>query len=221
MKRLAPLLAALFFALAGSAWAHGFSAGGALLRAGAQFAKVADVQPSCPAGVPVQTITVVNQANVRPSVLGRIERDVASQSVQVCRHWGTPLVRFGSGGWKLYLAYSNISACDTETGDQGCHAYDANGVPFAAVDTWGGTWQVGQGTDWSAAFDHEIVEMVTDEDANPAGEVVDPVNNDVYQVDDGSMMSDFVYPSYFQPGASGPYDLEGEVHAPLSDPSGD
>ena len=58
---------------------------------------------ACPGGSPSQTITVVNQANVRPATLTRVERAVSAQSLQVHAAWGTPCARFAPGGWKLYL----------------------------------------------------------------------------------------------------------------------
>src|SRR5438552_2007786 len=81
---------------------------------------------SCPAGAPTQSITVVNQAKVQPRVLARVERAVAAQSLQVRAAWGTPCLRFGAGGWRLYL----------KVGGAQPHAdHDFYGQPYALVWT--------------------------------------------------------------------------------------
>jgi hypothetical protein len=45
---------------------------------------------SCPTGVPVQTITVVNRANVRPRALEKVELAVTDQSMQFAQRGERP-----------------------------------------------------------------------------------------------------------------------------------
>lgn len=188
------LFGAISLVLCGTAHAQarGFSAGGALLRAGAltQVEAQAATEPSCPAGVPVQTITVVNQANVRPSALAKVENAIVAQSLQLRTAWGTPCVQFERGGWPLYL--STDGASDHVTG------------PVIDVPTGGLSYLA-----WSSTFSHEVVEALVDP-ATTLGymretdgvwsgsnlEVADPVQERAYRLD-GVYVSDFVLPAYF------------------------
>lgn len=178
-----------------------------------------------PAVASAQTLTVVNQANVRPWVLARVEQAVQYQANSaVHAHWGSPKIGFGAGGWKVYLKYGN-SGCDSGTG--GCHwpgpgpwTCDANGCvaaggfhPYAIVSTQGQAWSDGIAPNWTEDFDHEVIEMVTDPTLG-GYEICDPTNG-YYEADNGVFLSDFVFPSYFHPGAAGPYDLLHEIHHPL------
>src|SRR5437016_8639787 len=105
---------------------------------------------SCPTGAPVQTITVVNQANVRPAALALVENAVVAQSLQVRAAWGTPCVAFGPGGWKLYL---KTGAAGQPWGEH----FSSRGLPYLLVWTGALTWQ-----GWSMDFSHEVVETLVD-----------------------------------------------------------
>jgi hypothetical protein len=89
---------------------------------------------ACPAGTPVQTITVVNQANVRPAALALVENAVVAQSLQVRAAWGTPCVVFGPGGWKLYLKTG-------ATGEPWGEHFSNRGLPYLLV--WTGALRSG------------------------------------------------------------------------------
>ena len=194
MPRRVLLLGAILLAgLGGTAQAHGFPAGTALLRASA---RVAAADPaSCPAGVPVQVITVVNQANVRPFALAKVERATVDQSLQLRAAWGTPCVQFAPDGWLLYLKVGGSEA-------HGVH--DFYGQPYALVWTSGATID-----GWSRDFSHEVVEMLEDPTGNVRylrdgstwqREIADPVNFLGYRLD-GVYVADFVLPAWFA-GAS-------------------
>ena len=191
----------------------------------------------CPAGVPVQTITIVNDAHVRPFALARVENAVTAQSMQLRAAWGTPCVQWGPGGWLLYL----------KTGDaqHGVHLF--YGEPYALVWTGGDTVE-----SWSRDFSHETLEMLADpttgryvyrDAVGQMLEVADPVEWDGYRLD-GVYVSDFVLPSWFAgattgtptcvgmtcsfPGpelapadAAGPYDQMGLLSAPWETDSTD
>ena len=103
---------------------------------------------ACPGGSPSQTITVVNQANVRPATLTRVERAVSAQSLQVHAAWGTPCARFAPGGWKLYLKIG---------GPEPRGEHDYYGQPYALVWTGGGRVE-----SWSRDVSHEVIEMLED-----------------------------------------------------------
>jgi hypothetical protein len=146
---------------------------------------------SCPAGVPVQTLTVINQANARPFALARVENAIVAQSLQLRAAWGTPCVQFGPGGWPIYL----------KTGfgpDLGLHAF--SGGPYAIVWTSAGTYVA-----WSQPFSHEVAEMLVDpttqvdytfDGSSSMLEIADPVEDIAYRLK-GVWVSDFVLPAYF------------------------
>lgn len=190
------LLAAILLGLSGSgtASAHGFSAGGALAHARV-IARAADVQ-ACPAGVPVQMITVVNQARVRRSALGLVETAIVAQSIQLHAAWGTPCVQFGSGGWPLDLRIGGTE-WGVHYGNPTRIMVYTDGLPMIA---------------WSTAFSHEIMETLVDggdqigvmHDNGNWGtlEVADPVHDRAYRLD-GVWVSDFVLPAWFAGGQIG------------------
>ncbi len=188
---LAAMVAALVFTA--SAWASSAPArnasGSALVHAGLQ-------SPACPAGVPTQTLTVVDQAQVAPPVLARVTHAVSAQSMQLRAAWGTPCVTFGPGGWRVYLKIG-LQA-------HGVHLW--HGAPYAIV--WTG---VGTVESWSRDFSHEILEMLVDPGTNRSVfvdgvgrmvEVADPVEWYGYRLD-GVYVSDFVLPTWFAGATTG------------------
>ena len=150
---------------------------------------------SCPVGVPAQTITVINQANVRPWALAKVENAVVAQSMQLRAAWGTPCVQFGRGGWPLYLQVGDVF------GDPHGEHFGGN-PPYARAWTSGGTWEA-----WSVMFSHEVIEMLVDPGAVSVWhdgegvhiEVADPVENQAYRLD-GVYVTDFVLPSWYAGG---------------------
>lgn len=179
--------------------------GAALLHA-TTFGAHAAVAPACPTGVPTQRITVVNQANVRPIVLAKIEHAATDQSMQLRAAWGTPCVSFGPGGWVFTVGRSvPIHNWDGSTTYQvtGQHTY--NGVVTATIT-------IDQPMNLGRVLTHEMDEALVDPQANkPFGfgllEVCDPVQLQTYPLD-GVQVSDFALPAHFY-GGSGPYDHMG------------
>lgn len=200
MRRLL-LLGAILLGLAGTAQAR-ITAGRALDGAAAMLTLPA---APCPAGLPVQTITVVNQAHIRPFALARVERAVTDQSMQLRAAWGTPCVQFAPGGWPLSLLVGAT--------EWGVHY----GYPFIYGDIYtDGLRYIA----WSQVFSHEVVEMLVDPDGTgasgqPTGrdyvmngvasplEVADPVGERGYRLD-GVWVSDFVLPAWYAGAASLP-----------------
>lgn len=203
MRAVGRLLAAVFtvLALAAPAQAHGLvglaMAGTALERAAGELTSPI---MNCPVGVPVQTLTVVNEANVQAKPLAKVENAVVAQSLQLRAAWGTPCVQFGPGGWPIYLKGGS-------TYPWGEHFYNLpDGPPYTDVYTGGSTY-VG----WSQSFSHEALEMLVDpttavvysyQGQTPPLEVADPVEEDAYRLD-GVWASDFVLPTYFAGAALG------------------
>jgi len=110
-------------------------------------------------------------------------------------------------------------------GAGGYHDVDNNNIPYAKVfinsfNNMGFSWTVG--------LSHEILEMLADPYVNTLlavspsflfskfymQEVGDPVE-DYYYVIDNIQVSDFVYPNYFIPNSSPPYDKLGILKQPL------
>ena len=165
--------------------------------AGAAPAAAAPAPTACPAGVPAQTITVINQARVRTRALTQVQRAVSAQSLQVHAAWGTPCVRFAAGGWKLYLKGS---------GAEPHGEHDFFGQPYALVWTAGGTAQ-----GWSRVFSHEVIELIEDptldvrymrDGSTWQREIADPVDGLGYQLD-GVYVSDFVTPEWYAGASTG------------------
>src|SRR5437868_4885489 len=111
--------------------------------------------PSCPSGMPVQVLTVVDDAAVDLTTLGQVEQAVTDQSVELNAAWGTPCVQWNTGGWSVYL---EIGTPDVTYGTHcwpgvECSASPTGGAtPYVAVQTGG------SGRDWwSRTFSHEVV----------------------------------------------------------------
>jgi hypothetical protein len=105
----------------------------------------------CPAGVPTQTIAVVDQAHVAPAALAEVTQAITAQSLQLRAAWGTPCASFGPGGWRVYLKVGGEP--------HGVHLWF--GRPYALIWTGGGTVE-----SWSRDFSHEILEMLVDPNTN-------------------------------------------------------
>lgn len=164
---------------------------------------------SAPAAT-VQTVTLVNQAGIRPSKLKRLEHALTIQSAQVHRYWHTPIVRFGLGGWPLVLLSPALAAeyALSSDGDGGVH-YFANGIPTAVVSvTHNLSTEVARGTRsvpvWQVATSHELLEMLVDP-SGTGNEICDPVQMASYTINRIGV-SDFVLPSWFIAGSPGPWD---------------
>jgi hypothetical protein len=149
-------------------------------------------------GNPTQTFTVRLAPGVPAPWLPRSERAIELQSRSVRMLWGTPLVHFGAGGWLVHVRRGRYS--DKPPGWHGVR----RGRPYAVVET--GTWAPTAGI-----FNHEILEMLVD----PYGrhrihgqlaEICDPVVGQRYRGSNGAVLVDWVYPTYFDRSATGPWD---------------
>ena len=152
---------------------------------------------ACPGVGPSQTITVVNQAGVRPATLARVERAVSAQSLQVHAAWGTPCAQFAPGGWTLYLKIG---------GSEPRGEHDYYGQPYALVWTGGGSVE-----SWSRDVSHEVIEMLEDptldvrylhDGSTWQREIADPVEGLGYRLD-GVYVSDFVTPLWYAGASTG------------------
>jgi hypothetical protein len=202
MGRMVAIVATVTVALAGTASVARVASArpASPARATSERSRTASAPSACPAGVPVQTITFVNQAHVRPAALARLERALTAQSLQLRAAWGTPCAQFGPGGWKLYLKVGGYAA-------HGEHYFD--GMPYAIVWTSGAPLE-----GWSRDCSHELLEMLEDptldvryyrDSSTWMREVVDPVEWAGYSLD-GVYVSDFVLPAWYA-GASTATDI--------------
>jgi hypothetical protein len=154
--------------------------------------------------VPVQAITVANDAGFGQPALAKIENAIVTQSLQLRAAWGTPCVQFAAGGWTVTLVGGTLAPGCMQDPCGGYHTV-SQGTPSAVVTT---------GQAFSELFSHEILETLAD----PYGtrgingrltEVCDPVENSFgYQLA-GVTVADFVLPSWYQAGSAGPWDRLG------------
>lgn len=159
---------------------------------------------------PAQTINVCTQK--RFSWMGKEEKAIAAQSVDVAAKWGRPTLNFQggcSGSWTVYLGSDAwIKAKGYQTPDSenagGYHRCNASQCPYAVVGE--GLLGFTQG-----ALDHEILEMTVDPTLT-GDEICDPVETDFYMAG-GITLSDWAFPSYFSRGAS-PYDYLNILSSP-------
>lgn len=182
---------------------HALAALGAALMMSMSTAHAAAPAPAaCPAGVPAQAISVVNDAYVRPRALLAVEQAAHDQSLQLRAAWGTPCAQFvASGGWTITVTQGCVASWG---GGSACQLAGHHFLGGASVQT--GTLPY---TGWSYAFTHELDEMLVDPSLQlwwrlGLVEVCDPVENWKYALD-GVPVTDFVYPSYFF-GGSAPFD---------------
>jgi hypothetical protein len=193
---------------------------GALAVAGPSYASVLRAR------IEIQT------AAPNPAYVAHVERAIERQvNTQVIRHWVVPTLQFVSTGpVGLVVHLETHAAVDTICGgeDDGCHYPATNGVIDVYVDRWAGGCGDGDTgpcgyQDWSYPLSHEIIESLVDPTANswsPTGlllEACDPVDGSSYQ-DLGIDVSDFVYPRWFNPNATGDQmDWTDMVHRPEPD----
>ena len=181
------------------------------------------------------TIAVINESTIVPDAA--MPAVVAALQKQVEEHfwpaWGLDaeleLVRKGRapapGAWQLVILD------DSDQADAlGYHETTAAGLPlgkcFARTTSE-------DGGAWTVTASHELLEMIADpeinltvfvQDGDTSGklypyEVCDAVENVTYMID-GVEVSDFVLPSYFEPGTAGakpaaPFDFLKQLTQPL------
>lgn len=134
--------------------------------------------------------------------------------------------------WDVHQAATQWQLIFLDDTDQanalGYHMLTPNGLPLAKVFV---KTTFNAGLRWSVVASHEVLEMLVDpycdkvifnQDTPNTGtmfacEVCDPVESDEMGYDVGSIrVSNFIYPSWFQPGMQGPYDFLGQIAAPLT-----
>lgn len=151
---------------------------------------------------PTQSVELIDDAGWSTAVEHRVEVALTAESRQLSRWWGTPVVSFDGTGWPLI---ATAGPAPVTCGCLGIHTVDTSGRPYA--EAWITSHPTAQST---AELSHELLEMLVDPDGlrvmgGTLAEVCDPVSNETYPLD-GVMVADFVYPSWFTPGATGPYD---------------
>lgn len=195
----------------------------------------ARVTPPARASVPppppgAQLVAIVNRSNLVSD--SSIKTYTDALQIQVTRDflpaWGNgksyALVAVGrnnpppAGSWQVVILDTPDMA-----GVLGYHEQTDDGQPlgkvFAGAD-------IQYGCSVSVTLSHEVLEMLADPNAQlvapgPQGwsyarEVGDPCEDDAYAyMINGVLLSDFVYPAYFQTGSAGPYDHRGYIKKPF------
>lgn len=172
---------------------------------------------------------IIYVRNLDPKISNRVlVNDLAAfqtaVSTDFAPKWGTDakFVFIGKkpappGAWSIELGSGADALCMC----LGYHDRTDKGVPIAYVF---------DSPDWTVTFTHEVFEMLADPYANRAVEAdgtiywletADPVEGDKFAYTragaDGKpvTISDFVFESWFIPGAPGPYDFTHHVTRPL------
>jgi hypothetical protein len=135
------------------------------------------------------------------------------------KHWPQGELTFGqpAGAWALWL----LDGESTESGDLAFHV-DPSGTPIMKVFP---QTIARYGASLCQCIDHELKEALADPIASltlrisggiVVKEVCDPVSIDGIDLGNGMTGSNFVYPSWFVPGSSGPWDERGLCAGPLT-----
>lgn len=209
MRLLTAAVAAACLALAGQALAGAF--------------------PDGPGG---PNIAVVNKSSLRSSTLAADLPVFQLYANQVCEAWHCNATLY-LGAPKDPRDWLITVNDDTDVSSAvGYHGSSDAGVPFAFVSV---RTAKTAGMSWTDVLTHELAEMLVDPasiaamntqnvcDPQTGGcrnatfynlEVADPVQGESYTLGHVKV-SDFVYRSWFTPGAPGPYDAGRHVSAPL------
>jgi hypothetical protein len=163
--------------------------------------------PMC-ADAAARVLTVVDQARVPHRVVMAEERALVQQALQLRRYWHTPRVRFGPGGWKIYLVPEHVVAeCGNGVPESACHQIDyTRNQPDAYVGVRGFSRAY-----WADSMSHEMIEMLVDPmlDRYIRGFLVepcDPVAGNDYTLA-GQAASDFVLPNFYSRSQRGQLDF--------------
>ena len=179
------------------------------------------------------TIAVLNESTVLTDA--QVEPVVAALQKQVvndfCPAWRLqpPLLKFmpkgqaaPAGAWQLVLLDNSDQA-----GALGYHDVTAEDLPLGKAFVGD---DIKDGVSWSVTLSHELLEMLGDPFINLvvpvqttakkgriyAYEACDATEDDSFgYMIDAVLVSDFVLPAWFIPGASGPYDYQNKLTAPL------
>lgn len=168
--------------------------------------------------MPISLISVYNQSKRLNDI--QVQAMISAVGKQLARDvapiWGaTPTLEFVPTGKKGNGIPCTFSDTPDIPGIAGYHDEDDNGVPYIKVFVSptldnGGSVLVGANS-VSVTFSHEVLELVGDASANLwadansntdyARELCDAVESDSYLID-GVSVSNFVYPSFFDPKAA-------------------
>ena len=153
-----------------------------------------------------QTFTLIDQAGVKQSTVRSYEAAVTNQSYQLRAYWGTPIVRWGPGGWPVYLQVYTAQEALDNNGQPIAGVTDAYHLPVAGLPTiYVPTDGSAQG--WSVDLSHEVIETLVDPYPSSTGhEACDPVAGNEYGIG-GVFVSDFATPRYFGMTNSGRFDF--------------
>ena len=153
-------------------------------------------------GAPI-TFTVHNGTGLRQNRIDAADAAITKQvSQQFRRYWPGRPIRFGSGGFPIYVEPYATVAWVCQANVAACHGPNWIFAGYSSAAATPG--------DWTLALDHEVLETLVD----PSGtgqEVADPVQTPGYKYA-GWLLSDFVFPNYFQAGSVGPRDLLHQLH---------
>ena len=179
------------------------------------------------------TIAIINESTVLTDA--QVQTTMAALQIQIVRDfapvWGclAKFVFFGKNS-TIPPAYWQMAIVDDSTVADalGYHDLTASGQPLGIVAA---QTTIQDGESWTVTLSHETCEILRDpfiniacEVDNTAGvpttfysaEVSDACEDDQYgYLINGQLMSDFVYPNWFMPGMSAPYDHMGHVTAPF------
>jgi hypothetical protein len=172
----------------------------------------------------VQTVTVLNQAGIRPARLAKVERAIVAQSSQVSVSWSTPTIVFAPGGWKVYLKTGrDLSGLNVPWGFH-ANPVGPTGVnlpitiyqPYSIVYTYGTSWET-----WSSILSHELIEMLVDPYQHRAitwgassysVQACDAVKQDAYRFR-AVNLADYTLPSFWSDGPP-PWDFRHLLNHP-------
>jgi len=173
--------------------------------------------------------TAVTDADM-PAVVAALQKQVSSEfaaawGIDAALHWIPKEIQPNQAFWQLVILD------DSDQADAlGYHETTAAGLPLGKVFA---RTTIQSGGSWTVTASHELLEMLADpeinltvfvQDGETTGklymyEVCDAVEEVIYDID-GVPVSDFVLPSYFQPGTPGatpapPFDHLGQLAKPL------
>jgi hypothetical protein len=177
----------------------------------------------------VDLTTSVTPFSLRPAqAIDRMLLAFYEQIVHYGQAWGMPSVAFRQvqpGARQPNDVAINLRDTIPEApGDLAYHQI-VDGVPDIEIGVDLYSSLVGGEGAVSVGISHEVLETLADPGANEwaskkdslgmmgAKEVCDPVENTWYYSSDNVALSNFVFPAYFMPGATGPFDRLGMLQA--------
>jgi hypothetical protein len=170
--------------------------------------------PTPPPPGPV-IIQVINQSGVVSEA--EFQAGVAGVNLQMTTDfqaaWGLPTVVTTSvtaGSWKVY-----VKDVTDQPGTLGYHNPGTPPVAFVFAQD-----AMNDGLTWTGTLSHEVLEMRVDPQVDQVAgglikEIGDPVEFHFYVTPNGVTVSDFVFPSWFDPKGVAPFDQMRVARTPL------